>query len=268
MSQNSFVETLDLAHDARLGALRDPTSGLTRRDLHRGADTKERTDTLPGGISVNWRAAVNAGALISFVAGLTEAQMSDVLYSTQLAQRAANAKHDRFAATREWYGLYADVLTRLGWVGEGFAFTQRGNTSGDFTMDKSALDVIMAVATGNQLAILVKSLDTLKGLADGNGAIRVFEMQALSELSGNFQIGAAQLAENGALSLALGGFHFRTRDARRRVLFVSWGAEEIEFWTGVQKLTLNAEHYAKHRSAVAKRLAADAADYIAELEIA
>ncbi len=41
------------------------------------------------------------------------------LYSTQVAQRAASAKFDRFVETRDWYGLYVDVLDRLGWVGEG-----------------------------------------------------------------------------------------------------------------------------------------------------
>jgi hypothetical protein len=37
-----------------------------------------------------------------------------------------------------------------------------------FTIDRSALDVIMTIATGNQLAILVKTLQTLKGLADSS----------------------------------------------------------------------------------------------------
>jgi hypothetical protein len=187
---------------------------------------------------------------------------------TQFAQRAATAKHDRFAATEEWYRVYAEVMERLGWTGESFAFTQRLSSAGDFRMDKSALEIIATIATGNQLAILVKALDTMKGLAEEDGAIRVFEMQAVAELSGNYQIGAAQRAENGALSLALGAFRFRTTDSRRRVLFWRWGAEEISFWTAAQKMTLNAEHYARLRAKVAERLGSDAADYVVDIPFA
>src|SRR6202012_1701029 len=129
----------------------------------------------------NLRAAVNAGAVVSFVAGLNESDVDDVLFSTQLAQRAASAKHDRFAATEAWYGVYTEVLTRLGWGGEAFAFTKRVKQAGSYTLDKSALDGILTIATGKQLAILVKTLTTLKGLADRSGAVRVFELQALAE---------------------------------------------------------------------------------------
>jgi hypothetical protein len=262
MSDGSFVETLDLATDPRLCAVQTSIETKTEQDALRG-----EASPVPEAIGENLRAAVNAGALVSFVAGLTQAEVVDVLFSTQLAQRAASAKHDRFAETEAWYGLYTEVLSRLGWVGEAFAFTQRAKTAGAFAIDRSALDVIMTIATGNQLAILVKTIDTLKGLADDSGAIRVFDMLALAELSGNFQIGAVQRAENGALSLALGAFYFRTKDARRRALFITWGAEDIEFWTGAQKLTLNGALYAKHRTAVAARLASDTFNYIAAIEI-
>jgi len=260
MTNVSFVETLELACDDRLRGLRPdfgarPEIGATRGDGQRG----------PEAIGKNLRAAVNAGAVVSFVAGLSEGEVNDVLFSTQLAQRAASAKHDRFVATEAWYQVYTDVLARLGWVAE--AFTKRVKKAGSYTLDKSALDVIMTIATGNQLAILVKTLTTLKGLADKSGAIRVFELQALAEQSGNFQIGSVQRADNGALSLALGAFYFRTKDARRRALFIAWGAEEIEFWTGAQKMTLNGALYAQYRAAVAARLSSDALDYIAAIEL-
>jgi len=262
MPSRSFVETIEIAEDDRLRALRPDSGSSTQPGTRRGEQPNA-----PEAIGANLRAAVNAGALVSFVAGVSEDEKNDVLFSTQLAQRAASAKHDRFADTRAWYRLFNDVLERLGWVGEAAAFTERAKTAGSFTIDKSALDVIMTIATANQLAILVKTLDTLKGLADDHGAIRVFELQALAERSGNLQLGAVQRADNGALSMALGGFHFRTRDTRQRVLFVAWGSEEIEFWTVAQKLTLNAALYASHRTMVVERLINDAPNYIAAIDI-
>ncbi len=262
MAIESFVDTLDLARDDRLRALRAPPDPALRLDARRGDGSR-----VAAASGAPLRAAVNGGAVLSFVAGLSGDETTDVLYSTQLAQRAASARHDRFAATEAWYGLYTEVLTRLGWIGEAFAFTRRAKTAGSYTLDRSALDVIMTIATGNQLAILVKTLTTLKGLADKGGAVHVFELQALTEQSGNFQLGSVQRAENGALSLALGAFHFHSADRRRRSLFAGWGDEAISFWAGAQKLTLNRELYAPHRAAVAQRLEADAADYIAAIEI-
>ncbi len=262
----SFVETLAIARDPRLVPFRH--EGKEGAIFLRRDGGKADAAAAPEVVTDKMRAAVNAGSIVSFVAGLSEEEKGDVLFSTQLAQRAASAKHDRFAATKDWYGVYAGVLERLGWVVEGFAFTDRGSSKGEFSMDKSALDIIATIATGAQLAILVKTIDTLKRLGEDDRALRIFDMQAAAELSGNFQIGAAQKADNDALSLALGGFHFRTKDHRGKFLFWTWGAEEIHFWTAVSKATLNRMLYSVHRQAVIAKLAADAPDYVANLDIA
>ena len=264
----SFVENLAIAGDQRLRGLRPPLSleigGAMRETRDAGAQPIEP----PPAISDNLRAAVNAGSLVSFVAGLSAQEISDVLYSTQLAQRAASAKFDRFAATEDWYSFYSDVMNRLGWVGETFAFTDRGSNAGDFHMDKTALDIITEIATGNQLAILVKTLDTLKNLGKNDAPLRIFELQSLAEMSGNFQIGAVQKADNGALSLALGAFRFQSSDNRTGFLFWTWGAQTIHFWTSAGKMTLNSDQYAAHRDAVEDKLRKDAGDFIAELAVA
>ena len=263
----SFVQALDIARDHRLVGLRSGDAPEITGPRRGGTESASGSAEGPLAISDKMRAAVNAGSLVSFVAGLNAEEKGDVLYSTQLAQRAASAKHDRFAATRDWYGVYVDVLERLGWVGESFAFTDRGSSAGEFSMDKSALEVIATIATSNQLAILVKTLDTLKKLGEDDRAVRIFDLQAMAELSGNFQIGAVQRADNEALSLVLGAFHFDTSDHRGRFLFWKWGVEAIHFWTAVRKMSLNRTFYAKHRNAVVLKLAADAADYISELSI-
>jgi hypothetical protein len=74
-------------------------------------------------------------------------------------------------------------------------------------------------------------------------------------------------SNNGAISVALGAFRFSASDNRGTFLFWSWGAAEVKFWTAVQKMTLNPDLYAVHRAAVVAKLKADAADYVAELEI-
>jgi hypothetical protein len=262
---SSFVETLAIAIEPRLHRFHPPEP--ERFVPRRGGQLPQAQVARPPVVTDKMRAAVDAGSIVSFVAGLDEEEKSDVIYSVQLAQRAASARHDRFAATKDWYGLYVDVLGKLGWAVEAFAFAEHGTSKGGFSMDKSALDVIATIATGAQLAILVKTIDTLKKLGDDDRALRIFEIQAAKDLSGNFQIGAVQKADDDALSLALGAFHFETDDHRGKFLFFAWGAEEIRFWTAVSKMTLNRDLYSVHRSAVVAKLKADGADYVAELEI-
>ncbi|MDR2012808.1 MAG: hypothetical protein LBQ20_07185 [Rhodanobacter sp.] len=259
----SFIETLELANDERLHMLR-PTAS---RGIDSGMIRKGPQTMAPVVADQPIRAAVNGNSIISFVAGVNQDEASDVLYSTQFAQRAADKKYDKFTAMEDWYGFYTEVLTSLGWVTEALAFTKHQNLSGTYTLDKSALDVLMTIATGNQLAILVKALTTLKGLADGEGAIKIFDLQAMTKLSGNCQLGSVQRADNGVLSMALGAFYFHSNDHRERALFVRWGNQDIQFWSAAQKMTLNTALYARHRAVVTEKLVR-ADDYIATLEIA
>lgn len=218
-------------------------------------------------LPANLNAAVDAGSILSFVSGVDDAEKSDVLFSVQLAQRAADAACDRHAQTALWYAKYCEVLEAVGWTSEQFAFAVHDQKEGDFKMDKAALAVITAIATGNQLQAITASISALEKLADNDGAITLFETNSAAEGSGNFQIGAVQKAANGSLSMALGAFYFRSSAERRKFLFFRWGRNEVNFWTAAQKMTLNTLIYAKVRRAIEARLGADAIRYIASLDV-
>jgi len=212
--------------------------------------------------------AVDANALLSFVEGISPQERDDVLFSVQLAVRGASGVFDRFTQTQAWYQKYAEVLENLGWVAEQFAFTRYDQAEGEMRMDQAALAVIAAIASQNQLAVLRESITALEKLAEDDGTIRLFDFHSSTQASGNFQIGAVQRANNGALSLALGAFYFRSTDSRRRFLFFSWGAQQVNFWTSAQKLTLNTSFYSPLREAVQRKLGVDSLDYIAALTTA
>ena len=65
-------------------------------------------------------AAINAGGIVAFEAGIGAQDQEDILYSMQLAQRAASAVADRYTAVKDWYRQYVKVLTETGWVLKGF----------------------------------------------------------------------------------------------------------------------------------------------------
>lgn len=212
-------------------------------------------------------ATIDVGSLLSFVDGVTEQDRNDVLYSVQLAQRAASGAYDRFTQTQFWYQKYIEVLQNLGWANEQFAFTQFDQNEGEFRMDQAALGIITAIATQNQLLVLQQSVAALSKLAEDDGAITLFDFHASMQSSGNFQLGSVQRSSNGALSMALGAFYFHSDDERRRFLFFHWGAQKIHFWTAAQRMTLNTDFYARRRADVIAKLDADATQYVADLKL-
>jgi hypothetical protein len=263
MAIDSYIQSLALAgntlNPAGLGQTTSPTMG--------GTAAAPAAPAKPQAISDSLKAAVDAGSLLSFVDGLTPAEREDVLYSVQLAHRSATHDFDRFAQTQSWYLRYIEILQMLGWVAEQMAFASYDQSEGELRMDKAALAVITAIATQNQLAVLKEAVGALEKLAENDNTIRLFDFHTSADIGGNFQIGAVQKAANGALSLALGSFYFRSHDARRRFLFAAWGKNDVNFWTAAQKMTLNATLYARGRDAVKKKLEKTFPSFIAELQI-
>lgn len=233
----------------------------------RARAAKRPTRRRAGGLVPAYDATVNVGSLLSFVDGVSAQERDDVLYSLQLAQRGASGAFDRFTQTQAWYQKYVEILENLGWATEQFAFTRFDQSEGEFRMDQAALAIITAIATQNQLAVLRESIAALAKLAEDDGTMRLFDFHSTMEGSGNFQLGAVQRASNGALSMAAGAFYFRSIDERRRFLFFKWGAQQVNFWTAAQRMTLNTDFYARRRADVIARLEADAPKFIADLKL-
>lgn len=246
--------------DLRLPAVQPPALA----DLK---PTAKKTRGVAAGAGPVVSAKVDVGSLLCFVEGLQEQEKSDVLYSVQLAQRGASGYFDRFTETRSWYQKYVEILENLGWATEQMAFSRFEQAEGEFRMDKAALAIITAIATQGQLGVLQEAVAAMSKLAEDDGTIRLFDFHSSLEGSGNFQLGAVQRTANGALSMALGAFYFRSADERQRFLFFKWGSQDVNFWTAAQRITLNTEFYARRRADVLARLEADAPKYIADLRL-
>lgn len=270
MSIESYINGLSISRKAspiaRIVAKGGARTGQKAggRILRKGApESAAKSAPLPEKLS----AAVDAGSILSFVDAVDAREQSDILYSVQLAQRAADSACNRFAETQTWYGKYNEVLQAVGWTTEQYAFSAHAQDQGNFRMDKAALGVITAIATGNQLQAITASIAALEKLADDDGAITLFDYYATADLSGNFQIGAVQKSSNGSLSMALGAFYFRTTARRKKFLFFQWGSNDVNFWTAAQKMTFNTAIYGKVRGAVEKKLGEKALEYIAGIDI-
>jgi hypothetical protein len=219
------------------------------------------------GISGQASAAVDAGSIIAFVAGIDAQDQEDVLYSTQLAQRAASGVADRYKGVHDWYKEYSRVLQMTGWVLQGFAPSSQNVEEGEYEIAKAALRIVAAAATGPQNAVLVAAINALEGMADENGFITLFEHFGVNDLVGNFQIGA--VAKDGdALSMRLGAFQMNMTERRKKFLFVKWREKGVSVWADAQIAMFNRAHYDGLRDEVRNKLGEDARDAIALLPLA
>ena len=240
--------------------LSGPPTGMP--DL-RGADRLLRD----GLISNDLQMAIDGGSLISFVQNVSAAQKTDILMSMLFAQLAANKAHNRFTEAENWYHKYTEVLTNLGWLVDQFVFIGKLNEQNRFRMDAAALEVIKAVASLRGLSMLTEGLKALESLESDKKQFAIFDFNTSSEGLGNFQLGIAEVAENGAVSLSMGGFYFKSVDRQKRFLFFSWSSRKVNFWAAAQSMTLNEELYSKLRETVAGRLATTAEYYIDSLPL-
>jgi hypothetical protein len=208
-----------------------------------------------------------AGSTVSFVAGFPALQKYDVLNSTLLAQLAANYAFDRETATEQWYRKYLEVLENVGWVLQGFSFAKFNSASAEFTMDKVVLNVIAAIATGGQLAVVSATLAALRNAGEGDRALTIFDTNGSSGAAGNFQISGATVDPDKNVSMTLGSFYFKSTEHRSRFLFWSWASTQVNMYYSSQSVTLNDQIYAMVRQAVIEKLGANAQKYIADIDL-
>ncbi len=244
----TFVQSLELAvPDRRMAAL--------------------PSDTGPVVTAGEERAYVDAGSTVSFVGNLSVDRQHDVLNSTLLAQLAANKKFDREQRTQEWYEYYRSVLENLGWVVTNFGFQRYTEAGASLRLDKTALSLIGAIASGNELAVLTKALDVLKNADPDSKEATIFDVNGSTGENGNFQIASCSQDPSGNVQSAFGAFYFKASETHGRFLFWSWTTKSINFYFSTQSVALNEQIYATVRQAVIDKLGTNAKTFVAGIEI-
>jgi hypothetical protein len=112
----------------------------------------------------------------------------------------------------------------------------------------------------------VNVTESLRGLADDDGKIQLFDFETSHTTGGNFQIGSAEAAGD-VISIALGALNFAYTDKKKNILFVSWGANELDYWLSAHKLSLSPAIYSAVRELVKTKLADSRKVLIADIDL-
>ncbi|MFF8861717.1 hypothetical protein ACF08B_06655 [Streptomyces sp. NPDC015139] len=210
-------------------------------------------------------AAVDDGSIVCFADGLDIVHKQDVLNSTLLAQLAASNKYDRETETEEWYGYYKHVLENVGWVTSEWRFSKYEASTASFHIDTVILQILVAIATGNELALAIATLEALKKSSDSRAG-KLFETQSHGLSNGSFQMGCA--SPNGDnVGMALAAFHFSTTSRITKILWTDFNATQTKLYQGGQTVVLNEQLYSVIRADVIKKLGDKAKQFVADIEI-
>lgn len=210
---------------------------------------------------------VVAGGLTAFTENVKGLSKQDILDATLFAQLASDRMYDREKDTVNWYSYYKNILGNIGFVIETFSFQQYKASGATFTMDKVVLEILAAIATGGQSAIITATLNAFRGMSSNDGRIKLFDLQSSSSSSGNFQVYPCEQAPDGEVSIALGAFYFHASEHHGNFLFFSWGSSSTNIYKGAQKAVLNSNVYARAREAISAKLGDNAVNLVASIEL-
>lgn len=212
-------------------------------------------------------AAINAGSIVAFAANIGEQEQEDILYSMQLAQRAASGVSDRYTAVRDWYKEYVRVLGETGWVMAGFNLNAQKVDRSEIEVAKAALEILAAAATGPQSVVLLAAIKAMESMAKDDGFITLFEHFGSKGRVGNFQMSDVQKGPAGELSIFTGAFQIEMAERQEKFLFFTWNRKGVSVWGDAVRATFNRVHYAEVRQTVRDMLGKEARRAIARLPL-
>jgi hypothetical protein len=248
----SFVSSLELPdahHHARIGlaATPAPAPAPTIKD-------GEQSTFIAG------------GSVVSFASGVSGQNQKDVLNSTLLAQLACDKMYDREKQITDWYKRYHSILENVGWVIQGFDFSEYKAAGDKFEADKAILEILAAVVSQNELLIIKSAIEAAKSLPTTDGRITLFDRFSSSGGAGSFQIGLATEEKN-VVAMKLGAFLFSTKTNETRVLWFKFSKKDSSLSKSTQTVTLNSEVYAQVRDTVQQKLGEMAKTFVANLTL-
>lgn len=208
---------------------------------------------------------LNFKGLNSFSENVKKETQEDVLNSLLLAQRAASKAFPDDNQLKNWYALYFEVLKKLGWLISQKDFSVYEEKSTQFELDKAIFNILAELLTGQQIKILMKSLELLKSLGNDDKRLIAFENNTHMHDRGNFQLGMTE-ETNGNVSILGSGFILESEKKITKVLFLKFDKEKIKLNFSYYKADLVSSIYENHREAVKQKLG-DASQFIASLDI-
>lgn len=206
--------------------------------------------------------------ILSFAKGLPAQLRGDISKSTLLAQLAATKQVPERDHVKDWYNVYFDTLTHLGWVAQERGFSEYSESGDNFEANKAVLKVAATVFGPAATAFAVVQ-STLSAMADTSDEpwFTLFQRESQAARAGRFQVSVAELGEENATMLSVMAFSLAAKSALTQVLFFKFRTSDVTLKHSSGKISVDGEQLAAMRHVVADMVADYQRGYIAALRI-
>ena len=268
MNANSkTLRAIAFIEDAEL-----PDAGESRMlmEVWRGIGRDADDDTLTSAFNTAKQQAAIAGSeILSFVEGVTPERRQAILSSALLAQLVAKKQVPDVENFDEWYRVYFDVLSSIGWVIQSATFAEYKEKSGDFDAHEAIINVATGLmgpaATG--LALVKTTLEALQSMNQNEPWIKVFRLESHAARAARFQVGLASSAKDGQFTVDLMAFSLKATLDIIQVLFFTSKTSEATFKHRSAKITIDTEVLDAVQDAIRAKLAGLASRYIGAVDL-
>jgi hypothetical protein len=213
------------------------------------------------------QALVVGSSLVVAADGVPAQVRSDIVNCTLFAQLAASGRVTDPRKVTEWYTVYFEALTALGWAQHDSRFEEFESRATTIEAHKSVVKVLTGLL-GPSAAAIVLVTDTFKALQSMNENspwITLFDRQSVAVKSARFQVAAAQMGARGLVDVALVAFDLHSRASLTQVLFFKFKANSTRLKYARGNATIYEAALAGHRKQIAERLVAYRTAYIGEI---
>lgn len=211
-------------------------------------------------------AGLQGNKLIAFTSSLEPKYREAVKYSTQIAQRAADAAYNQLSQRLQWYAKYTEVLKHSGWIGSNNQLSEYKHSKTDLTMEQIALQLIQAAAGPNAATILEISQLAIDALKGNEAANLKLEKSSSQSASGAFDI-LPCLQSDDEVVMYNHAMIFTRKKSSGGFWFWSWKAEHVDLTHVANEWTLNYDFYTTVEGTIRKKLGAASEDFFEKLDL-
>jgi hypothetical protein len=217
-------------------------------------------------------AAVVGNGIVSFVAGMSEANKAIIKDCHLFANLAANKANPE--GGEAWYQTFKKVMQHLGWSSQQSGLSDYQASSGRFTMEQEGLKILAgaiaaAAVPGSTAALLLLQVakDAVETLSKKEVPLRLFERSSKTPKGAKFSISAASESADGEVIIAMATVDFSSSVNVTNVLFWEWNSTSVKVNAAEDHLIFNQRHFNEVKDEVRAKLTASARNAIAEFDI-
>lgn len=246
-----YVESIDLTGTPR---------GLVTQDA--AAEATEVFDKAKA------QAQVVGSSLFSFAQGVTPETREAISESALLAQLVANKRSSAEREPTEWYAIYQEVLTNVGWVLQDYGWT-------DYTAKGTAVEVhqkiieVLTAALGPSaaaLAIIKSAVDALAAMAPDTSWLTIFSRESQRAEIARFQIGFVETGEAADVYVSMLACLIQAKSSVTQVLFFKLKAENATFKANSAKVSIDRAALADLQPSIRAKVRAYQVDYVSSIK--